>query len=210
MRALTLLPLIVLTTGCSVFGVNYNTEEPSYRVLEADNDFEVRLYDSMVVAATTVNGSFDSAGNRAFGALFGYISGENVTNSKIAMTAPVIADQAGAAEGRKIPMTAPVLRESNDQGWRYLFVLPEEFSLENAPAPLNEQVKLTAEPAKKIAVLRYSGSMDEQKLEQKVSQLQQWIADNQLVAVSQPRWAGYNPPWTLPFLRRNEVMIEVN
>ncbi len=210
MRYLILWPLMLVSAGCSVFGVNYNVEEADYRVIKADNDFEIRIYDPMLVVETTVDGDFDTAGNRAFRKLFNYISGENVAISEIAMTAPVIADQATTAGGKIINMTTPVLEEASGQGWRYMFVLPAEFNFDNAPAPLNEDVTLTAEPARKLAVLRYSGLMDQERLQDKVGQLQQWIDANKLQAVSQPRWAGYNPPWTLPFLRRNEVMIEVN
>lgn len=202
--------MMLLTAGCSVLGVNYNVEEANYQIIKTDNDYEIRLYDPMLVVETTVDGKFESAGNRAFRKLFNYISGENISTSKIAMTAPVITDQTVAAGGRKIEMTTPVLEEDSEQGWRYMFVLPEEFTLENAPVPLNEKVKLTAEPARKVAVLRYSGVMDREILNEKIGLLGQWIDDNGLLAVSQPRWAGYNPPWTLPFLRRNEVMIEIN
>ncbi len=210
MRFLILWPLMFLSAGCSVFGVNYNVEEASYQVVKADNDFEVRIYDPMMVVETTVDGDFATAGNRAFRKLFNYISGDNIATSEIAMTAPVIADQSTADEGKKIDMTTPVLEEASGQGWRYMFVLPAEFNLDNAPAPVDENVTLTAEPAKKVAVIRYSGLMDQQRLQEKIGQLRQWIDANELQPVSQPRWAGYNPPWTLPILRRNEVMIEVN
>ena len=91
-----------------------------------------------------------------------------------------------------------------------MFVLPASYSIHTAPEPLNEDVKLSSQPQKRVAVVRYSGSPHEKAIDEKTIQLQQWIAANDLTPVLEPRWAGYNPPWTLPFLRRNEVMIDVD
>jgi hypothetical protein len=126
------------------------------------------------------------------------------------MTAPVIANRGESGNGEKIDMTVPVLEQKAERGWRYMFVLPASYSMQTAPEPLNEDVKLSSQPEKRVAVVRYSGSSDEEAIEEKTIQLRQWIAANDLTPVSEQRWAGYNPPWTLPFLRRNEVMIDVN
>jgi len=107
-------------------------------------------------------------------------------------------------------MTVPVLEERKHQGWRYMFVLPADYTIQTAPAPLDEKVKLSTIPQKKVAVLRFSGLRDEQLINDKTVQLKQWIAANNLTPASQPRWAGYNPPWTLPSYRRNEIMIDIN
>ena len=200
--------LVPLISGCSVFGVN-TVEEASYDVLMSEDDFELRLYKPMVVAETYVEADFDNAGNLAFRKLFDYISGENTSSSEIAMTAPVIANQSTSDTGRNIDMTAPVLNERTDKGWRYMFVLPASYTIETAPAPINENVTLSTLPEKRVAVIRYSGSWNEKTNREKADQLEQWIAANDLTPASNPRWAGYNPPWTLPFLRRNEVMIDV-
>ena len=107
-------------------------------------------------------------------------------------------------------MTVPVLEQKNEQGWRYMFVLPASYSIQTAPEPLNGDVKLSNQPQKRVAVIRYSGSSNEKAIDEQTIQLKQWIAANNLTPVSESRWAGYNPPWTLPFLRRNEVMIDVD
>ena len=125
------------------------------------------------------------------------------------MTAPVIARQNKSGQGEKINMTAPVFEERNDGGWRFMFVLPASYSIETAPIPLDPEVKLSVIPEKKVAVNRYTGFWNEKVMNEKMKQLDDWIAANDLVAASKPRWAGYNPPWTIPFLRRNEVMIDV-
>ena len=205
--ALILMPLI--TAGCSVFGVN-GVEEAGYDVLMSENNYELRLYEPLVVAETYVESDFDEAGNIAFRRLFGYISGDNASTSEIAMTAPVLAKQSSANMGAKIDMTVPVFEERKDQGWRYMFVLPVGYNMNTAPTPLDQNVKISTMPQKQVAVIRYTGSWDKAVINEKTSQLNQWVIAKGLTPASEPRWAGYNPPWTLPFLRRNEVMIDVN
>ena len=205
---LNLLFIIPLIAGCSVFGIN-TVEEALYDVLQVKDHFELRQYAPMVIAETYVEGDFEESGNQAFQQLFRYISGENISAREIAMTAPVIADRAEPAQGKKIAMTAPVLEERQGPGWRFMFVLPAVYSLDSAPTPLNDKVKLTREPQKRVAVLRFTGLMDEGVIKEKTEKLSGWIEINGLTPTSKPRWAGYNPPWTIPFLRRNEIMIEV-
>lgn len=207
-----LLPLIVvmflLSSGCSLVGIS-NVEEAAYTVVIKDGDFELRDYQPMVIAQTTINDEFDEAGNKAFRRLFAYISGDNTSNSEISMTAPVIARPAGENSGKKIAMTAPVLQEAGQDGWRYAFVLPAEITLETAPEPMDDKVTLAKVPAKMVAVIQYSGFWSEAGMMEKATELRSWIKTRHLKSLSEPRWAGYNPPWTIPFLRRNEVMIDV-
>lgn len=200
--------ILLLSSGCSLVGIN-NVEEADYTVVIKDDTFELRDYEPMVTVETTIDDDFDNAGNTAFRRLFAYITGDNVTNSEIAMTAPVIADPAGTSSGTDIAMTAPVLQEYSQGGWRYAFVLPADFTLETAPKPLDENIKLAEVPGKKVAVIQYSGFWSEESMQDKTSELNNWISANNLTSTSEPRWAGYNPPWTIPFLRRNEVMIDV-
>jgi hypothetical protein len=200
--------ILLVSSGCSVVGIN-NVEEASYTVVIKDDNFELRDYDPMVIVETTIDDDFENAGNKAFRRLFAYITGNNVANSEIAMTAPVIADPAGTSGGTDIAMTAPVLQQYSQGGWRYAFVLPADLTLETAPKPLDDNVKLAEVPAKKVAVVQFSGFWSEASMQDKTSQLKDWISVNNLTSSSEPRWAGYNPPWTIPFLRRNEVMIDV-
>lgn len=200
--------IVLLQAGCSVFGVR-NAEEASYSILDQQDQFELREYDPLVVAETVVDSDFDGAGKIAFRRLFGYISGANAATTDIAMTAPVKALENTPENGEKIAMTAPVIREQSGSGWRFSFVLPAGFTFENAPTPTNPDVRIAALPSRKVAVIRYSGGWAESSIRDNLQRLQQWMQQNQLDAASLPRVAGYDPPWTLPFLRRNEILIDV-
>lgn len=197
----------LLLGGCSVFGVR-TVEEAGYDLVMASGDIEVRDYHSMVVVETFVEANFEDAGNRAFGRLFAYISGENRSRQDIEMTAPVVASQDDS--GESIAMTAPVIADKAVTGWRFAFVLPASYTIDSAPEPLRDDVRLRALQPRRIAVLTYSGLRSERKFEQNFARLSDWLEQNGLDAMSGPSYAGYDPPWTLPFLRRNEIMIQVN
>jgi hypothetical protein len=201
--------ILCSSAGCSVIGVN-SVEEANYRVIKKEDDFELREYSPLVVAETNVNAEFKKAGRIAFRRLFAYISGDNRKNQKIAMTAPVIADAAEVTGGEEIKMTAPVIGESNGNSWRYRFVLPASYSIDSAPVPLNDDVRVSTVPGKTVAVIRFSGLVNSKDIQEKSAELSRWMTANNLVSVSEPRWAGYDPPWTIPFFRRNEVMIDIS
>jgi len=106
-------------------------------------------------------------------------------------------------------MTAPVGVQENKNGWKVSFVMPSQYTLDTLPKPNNAQVSIKQMPVKKFAVIRFSGLVDEDKMNQKVKELNEWILNKSLKPIGTPELARYNPPWTLPFLRRNEVMVEV-
>jgi len=205
--------LLFASIGCSVFGIR-TVDEPGHVVLESDGDFELREYESFVVARTSVEESYDDAGSISFRRLFRYISGENVREESIAMTAPVLQQNRGAS-GEKIAMTATVLQQrvTDDEGpgrWEMSFVLPAEYSIETAPLPTDPKVRLEVVPARTVAVLRYRGSLSEESYSAHVTKLAQRLAARGYEASSAPRSAGYDPPWTIPQLRRNEIHINVH
>jgi len=207
-KLLAVASMTILITGCSVFGLR-SVEEAPYDVIERDGKFELRLYEPLIVAQTAVEGDFKKAGNSAFRQLFAYISGENSADQEIAMTAPVLADTKTSSAGQKIEMTAPVVAQQDGESWRYQFVLPAGMTLDSAPIPTNPDVTLTQVPARRMAVLRYSGLLGGSNRMAKADELEQWVAANNLTAISANQWAGFDPPWTLPPFRRNEVMVEV-
>ena len=191
-------------------------EEPSYQVLKQSEHFELRQYESQLIAEVTVQGSLSEASNKGFRLVADYIFGNNQVSQaasnqseKIAMTAPVVIE----AQSSKIAMTAPVVVEkkgaSEQQQWTLYFVMPKSYRMDNLPKPNNPQVQIKEIKNKKVAVIRFSGWVDEEKLADRTAELQTWMKQEQLMAIGDPQLARYNPPWTLPWWRRNEVFIPV-
>ena len=187
------------------------TEEPKFEVLTKEGDFELRQYAPMVVAETLVSGSQDEASGRGFRAIAGYIFGDNkragAGAEKIAMTAPVLLEKQDA--GKKIDMTAPVTMDKVGDRWRVHFVMPSQYKMTDLPTPNNPAVTLREIPASKYAVIRFSGFAGEEKVASKTKELTAWVIARGNAAVSAPQLARYDPPWTLPFMRRNEILVEV-
>ncbi|MBT8344450.1 MAG: heme-binding protein, partial [Sulfurovum sp.] len=186
-------------------------EEPKYTLIEKNDTFEIREYAPYVVAQTKVTGTFDEMGKQAFSILFKYISGENKQRSKIKMTAPVI-QESSMREGQKISMTAPVIQEmdKNDKkSATYSFVMPETFKLDTLPLPLNKRITLKEIPAREVAVLQYSGSWSEKRYKQNEAILFKALDTLGITTIGKPIFARYNSPFALWFMRRNEIMIEV-
>jgi effector-binding domain-containing protein len=183
-------------------------EEPSFRVLERDGAFELREYAPHVVAETRVEAEFERAGNAAFQRLFRYISGNNVAQQKIAMTAPVTQSRSETG-GEKIAMTAPVTQVAAGNGYRVAFTLPASYTLETAPTPIDKTIEIRAVPAQLVASWRYSGRWTESNYREHEAKLRAAIAARNLEVAGEPILARYNPPFMPSFLRRNEVLIPV-
>lgn len=180
-------------------------EEPKFTVLEKTPPFELRLYAPMILAEVQVGGDLDEASSQGFRLIAGYIFGQNQLSQKIDMTAPVAIEQQSA----KIAMTAPVSIESHSGQSTVSFVMPSEYTLETLPKPLNPKVQIRQIPQVKRAVIQFSGFYNSQKVAEKTLELEQWMQSMNLAPVGAPKFARYNPPWTLPFMRRNEIMIDV-
>lgn len=208
--AMTLL-LSLLASGCSVFGIRSGYEEAAHAVLVDDDDFEVRQYEDALIARTVTSGDYDDAGNAAFRRLGGYIFGDNVSKESVAMTTPVFQEPVAAddAKSETIAMTTPVFQEEADGQWVQTFVLPREYTLETLPVPTDPNVEITTLPGIKVAVVRYSGFRSPAKLADQTERLRAWMEAQGLTATGDARFAAYDPPWTLPFLRRNEVQIPI-
>ncbi len=181
-------------------------KEPSYSVETKDGDFEVRTYQPRVVAETVVQGKWDASGNEGFGRLAGYIFGKNTKRAKIAMTAPV----AQRAESRKIAMTAPVGQRREGDAWVVSFTMPEGETLESLPQPTDSRVVLRELPASRFAVVRFSGRWSDKRMLERSQALRVWAKSRGLTVAGEPEVNRYNPPWTLWFLRRNEVWLLVD
>ncbi len=180
-------------------------EEAPYTVIKADGMFELRDYAPQILAEIRVDGELEGAGSKAFRPLFDYISGANTARSKIAMTAPVSQEQSG----EEIAMTAPVGQQRVQGQWAVSFMMPAAYTLETLPTPADPRITLRQIPARRVAAVRYSGFWSEERYLLHKEKLEQWLTANGLAASGEPVWARYNAPFTLWFLRRNEVLIPV-
>ena len=205
MKTVMLMLTSLLFAGCSVLGKR-SAAEPPYEVQKKDGVYEVRRYGPMVIAETILDEEdYGAASGKGFNRLAGYIFGKNKSKSSISMTAPVLQER----RSEKISMTAPVLQQRNKGGWTMAFVLPEGFTLASAPEPLDPEVKLREVPPSTVAVVRFSGLHSAANLEKYGRQLLTWLEKQGYRTLSEPKLASYDPPWTIPFLRRNEVQIRI-
>jgi hypothetical protein len=169
--------------------------------------FELRRYPSHLVAEVSVRLPFEQAGNKAFGSLFGYISGNNRSRTAAPMTAPVV-QSAGAAQ--KVAMTAPVIQQKTGEGgYVVAFVLPAAMTEETAPEPTDTEVTIRTVPSSLAAVTRYSGRWSQDSYERHCADLLTAIEAEGLTVVGTPRFARFDPPFKPWFLRRNEVIVDV-
>ena len=113
------------------------------------------------------------------------------------------------APREKIAMTAPVSQKSSPDGWVISFTMPAEYTMASLPRPVDPAIRLVEKPARRMAVVKFSGLAGEGRMQTKKRELLDMVAKSGLAPVGDPLFAFYDPPWTLPFLRRNEVMVEV-
>jgi SOUL heme-binding protein len=194
--------LVVLVAALSG-NIMSNVEQPKYIVVESDWGIEIRDYAATIVAEVDVAGERKQAISEGFRDLADYIFGNNLSSRKVAMTA--LTQQAS----EKISITAPVIQQGQGDSWQVRFVMPASYTMATLPKPKNPAVKLREIGTKRFAVIRFSGLAGEGSLTRHTDRLTELVRAKKLTAASAPIYAFYNPPWTLPFLRRNEVMIEV-
>lgn len=195
----------VLLLMFTVTTISMAIEEPKYTVVKTDGKIEIREYQSYVVAETFITGSeMDEASNAGFRKLFKYISGNNRTNTDIAMTAPVT-----TTRSEKIEMTAPVTAQRTADGFTIAFVLPGEFTISTAPVPVDSTIYLREIPARFTAVIRFSGRWTEENMQEHQQLLYNWLQVQAISAVGHPIIARYDPPFMPWFLRRNEIQVDI-
>jgi hypothetical protein len=182
-------------------------EEPDFSTLAVSDGIEYREYEPYLVAETVVldQEDRDRAASIAFRRLFNYISGENAVQTKIEMTTPVRQEPVST----KLAMTTPVRQVNSPEGWVVSFIVPREYDRSNAPRPTNPAVYLREIPAGRVAVLRYSGRWTRSNIDQHRSALLSSLADAGITPAGEVVTAFYNAPFSLPPLRRNEVMVAV-
>lgn len=180
-------------------------DEPSFEVLLKEDNFEIRQYDSMMLAEVIVKGNMRQASSKGFRPLADFIFGNNSPAEKIEMTAPVT-----RKKSTKIQMTAPVTRvENDDETWTVAFVMPDKWTKETLPKPNNSDVTIREVASELIASIKFSGRGRESSHVKKQVLLEQWLARKGYAAIGEPRYAGYDAPWVPWPMRRNEVLIQV-
>ena len=200
-----------------LFGVN-EVNEPSYEIESKDGDIEIRSYKGFVIAQTTVSAPFREATDNSFRSLYAYITGANRGRANIDMTAPVLVEPAS----EKIPMTVPVLVEPsrNEMGeetqrldgdrigaWTVAFILPADYTPDRAPLPTNGLVEIRNVEPHRVASIRFNGQLDEERGETYRIKQASLLAERDLENYGDWKLAGYDPPFTLPMFRRNEVLV---
>ncbi len=199
----------VVEAAGAIVGVRHGTEEPAYTAEQVAAGVEIRHYGPRVAAETAVASSEVAARSEGFRRLAGYIFGGNRSRQKIAMTAPV-AQQDGAVRGEKISMTAPVAESATSKGeWLIRFFMPAGRSIDSLPQPNDQAVQLVTVPAEIVAVRRFSGSTSSEAVARETAHLMRTLSETGFEPIGVPAAWFYDPPWTLPMLRRNEIAIPV-
>ncbi|QWD95627.1 heme-binding protein [Polynucleobacter sp. MG-Unter2-18] len=188
------------------------TEEPKFSIIEKSEPFELRAYAPQLVAEVKVEGDLDAASSQGFRLIAAFIFGQNQVSEKITMTVPVGIE---TSQSTKIAMTVPVGIEASKDSvkgvnqWVFSFVMPSEYTMATLPKPINPLVTIRELPAQKRAAITFSGFYNDAKVLEKTKALEEWIKSKQWQAIGSPQFARYNPPWSIPFMRRNEILITV-
>ena len=184
-------------------------EEPTYSVVQKTELFEVRQYEPYLVAEVLVPGPASQAGSQGFSLLGGYIFGKNKGERKLQMTAPVTQTPVEPPAPVKLEMTAPVTQAATPGGFLVQFVMPKGYTLATLPEPLDAKVKLREVPGNRVAVIRFSGSWSQSLYDEKLQTLRSAIAAAGLATDGEPVSSRYNSPFSLPFMRRNEIWLNL-
>jgi len=180
-------------------------EEPKYTVVQTEGPCEVRIYEPYLVAETVVtDADLESGTSEGFRRLAGFIFGGNRTKESIAMTTPVT-----TSRSEKIAMTAPVETHRRSEGMVMRFMMPAKYTTETLPEPVDPKVVIRKVPGRTMAAIRFSGSWSEERFQEHTEQLLTWLRERSLIVTGMPVVARYDPPWTPWFMRRNEVLVEL-
>ena len=185
------------------------TEEPDFKLISEEGDFQIREYEPKIIAQVEVEGNFDEASSKGFKLLADYIFGNNLLDGeskKISMTTPV--EMTPLAEN--LIMTSSIMDDQVNNKWSINFVMPQEYSLDTLPKPNNSQIDIIEVPSEKYAVIIFSGLVRESSYTDKAKLLSNYFKQNNFEKRGAIKIARYNPPWTLPFFRRNELMIKID
>ena len=208
-----ILPWLITSTALTIIAAMSNPahaiEEPAYTVVQKTDVFEVRQYAPYLVAEVIVPGPASEAGSQGFSLLGGYIFGKNKGERKLDMTAPVTQTPLEPAPPVKLEMTAPVTQAPAPGGFAVQFVMPKGYTLATLPEPLDARVKLREIAGQRVAVIRFSGSWSQSTYEEQLQALRGALATAGIKTQGEPVSSRYNSPFSLPFLRRNEIWLNL-
>lgn len=202
--------LVIIAVAWTVWSwyVVRGLEKPTYTVIQEASGYEVRQYDSYIVAETVVQSEeYWDALNEGFRIIAGYIFGENASSTSIEMTVPVLTDM---KEGQKIDMTSPVFTETTSATRTVAFVMPSEYTLETLPIPNDERVILREIPSRTLAVRTFSWYASKDRISTQGGKLRAALSQDGRMYEPNTIFAAYNPPLTIPFMRQYEVMVELS
>ncbi|WP_418904572.1 SOUL family heme-binding protein [Erythrobacter litoralis] len=195
----------ITAVGGTAIAQYSSVEEQAYERIASDGVIELRQYEPMIIAQTIHAGPRERALAAGFRRLADYIFAEDRPGAEIAMTSPVLQDQAEA-----IAMTAPVMQDGVGQGaWRTRFVMPRQYTMATLPAA-PDYIQLQEVPTRTVAAITFSGRAGSEELGRQERALREWIETNGFEVIGGAEYAFYDAPMVPGPLRRNEVMIEVS
>ena len=193
---------IILITAIIVGPVMSNVEKPNYQVIDKSNNIEIRQYQPSLIAEVEISGNRKDAISNGFRLLADFIFGNNKLQN-------LTISKQDKKDNHKIAMTAPVEQQASGTNWKVNFIMPAGYDLNSIPLPNNPAVKLKEIPAKSFIVIKFSGTSSDKNLAEHEKELRAYIQIQNINIIEPAKYAFYNPPWTLPLLRRNEVMFEI-
>jgi hypothetical protein len=216
--------LITLLAGVGqLVGIRAGTEQPPYEVVGRVGEAEIRRYAPQIAAEAIVEGPVEAARNEGFRRVAGYIFGDNTTKASVAMTTPVVQGRETSGGSQSIAMTAPVVQArsgrseaismtspvvqqpAGGESWSIQFIMPSKYTMATLPRPNDPRVRLVEIPARTFAVVRFSGIGRQEAVARHEKVLDAALSGSAWRASGDAVTWYYDPPWTLPFMRRNEV-----
>lgn len=203
-RLAGLLSLLLLTLSGEAMAL----EEPVFSVVRKTETYEIRRYEPYIVAEVDIDAPSErKAGGQGFRILAGYIFGDNRQQVKMEMTAPV--ESSRSSTGIRMKMTAPVETSSGADGFTYAFVMERKYTLDTLPEPLDPRIRIREKPGRYVAALNFSGRWSEKNYERHKAELDAALASDGVSLTGEFTLARYNSPFAPPFMRRNEVLVDV-
>lgn len=206
---------IALVGGVLAGPILSQVESPNYNVLNTSDNIEIRQYPPLILATVTTQGEREAAIGDGFRILADYIFGKNTTavnglgagttGQTIAMTAPVQQQEIS----QSIAMTAPVQQQGAGNTWQISFVMPAQYTLQTLPKPIDARIRIEQTQPKQTIAIRFTGRNTPENIQRHETALLQYIEQNKIETTGLPVYAFYNPPITLPILRRNEIMLDI-